>query len=186
MQDNFIITEERGYIMFTIISNFFDWVAQSKFWSACFLIIFLFFMLRIIFDIMLIIGNIKTFTYLMWKEKKLSIEKDMNSNISMPDRVELTNSILDLITYTINQEITSTMQPYIQLSQQFPINNIDIAIKNISNNVFNAVDKDMFSDPDLLLTSEYLQKFITAKTKNAMLDVVTRHNDAVRTVISES
>lgn len=122
----------------------------------------------------------------MCKERKLIIDKDSDSAISMPDRVELTNSVLDLITYMINQEITSTMQPYIQLSQPFPINNIDVAIKNISNNVFNAIDRDMFLDTDLLLTSEYLQKFITSKTKNAMLDVVMRHNDSIRAIASET
>ena len=172
--------------MITIVSNFFDWVAQSRFWSVCFLLIFLFFIFHILFDVMMIIGNIKIYTHLMCKERKLIIDKDSDSTISMPDRVELTNSVLDLITYTINQEITSTMQPYIQLSQQFPINNIDVAIKNISNNVFNAIDRDMFLDSDLLLTSEYLQKFITSKTKNAMLDVVMRHNDSIRAIASET
>ena len=57
---------------------------------------------------------------------------------------------------------------------------MDTDITNISKTVFDGINKELFKEPNLILTEEYLMSFITKKTINIMLDVVQAHNNNIR------
>lgn len=117
------------------------------------------------------------------KNMKMANKRIENSNgvtLSMPERIELTNSILDLMTFMITNEIMSYMKSFLSLNVKYEVSNLDTDIKKISETVFHGINPTLFTDPNLILTSEYLMSYITKKTTNIFLETVMNYNQTLR------
>lgn len=117
------------------------------------------------------------------KNMKMTNARIENSNgvtLSMPDRIDLTNSILDLITFMITNEIMSYMKTFMALNIKYEVSNLDDDIKKISQTVFHGINPSLFADPNLILTPEYLMSYITKKTTNVFLETTIQYNQSLR------
>jgi hypothetical protein len=122
----------------------------------------------------------------MNKTKALQLSNDRSTNktasLSITDRIELTNSILDLISFMVTNEIVVFFKNYTALNDLYNLSRLDEDVRTLAEKVYDGINKDLFSDPNLILTEKYLLEYITKKTISTMIDVVQNHNDAIRGV----
>lgn len=164
-------------------NNVYDIVTSSRLLTIVVGIILFIFAFCTINYIINLLSNIRAYIVNKSNSYYLSNKKNVrmdNSTLPMPDRIELTNNVLDLISFMINSEIITEMKPYIALNNSYTIANLDSDVTNISKRVFDGINKNLFVDPDLVLTQEYLISFITKKTLTTLLDVVQQHNANIR------
>lgn len=169
--------------MFELFKAIIDAINNSKFLSVLVSFIIIIFAINFITYIVKLFGDIRSYivnksnSYYLANQK--NTRKD-NSTLPMPDRIELTNDVLDLISFMINNEIVTEMKTYISLSNPYVISNIDKDAATIAERVFKGINENLFTDPDLVLTKEYLISFITKKTLTTLLDVTQQHNSNLR------
>ena len=166
-----------------IFKNIGNTINNSKILSIICAVITIFICIRVIIYIINLFGNIRSF--IVNKSRSIYLSNQKNTNIdnasmSMPDRIEFTNSILDLISFMVNNEIMSYMKTYISLNNTYDISNLDNDVRKISTLVFDGINKSLFKDPNLILTENYLMEYITKKTISTLLDVVQNHNAIIR------
>lgn len=170
--------------MQTIFTNIINIINNSKFLSTVLTIIIIIagisaivYIIKLLKDLRLYIVN-KSNSFYLANQKNTSID---NSSLTMPERIELTNSILDLISFMVNNEIVSDFKTYVALNTSYDISKLDDDVTTISQRVFDGINKTLFKDPNLILTETYLMEFITKKTINTLLDVAQTHNSNLRT-----
>ena len=98
----------------------------------------------------------------------------------MPERIELTNSILDLIAFMVNNEIIAYFKTITSLQTSYNIANMDHDIEYIATKVYEGINKELFTNPNLILTDKYLMEYITKKTTSTILEITQIHNDNIR------
>ena len=99
--------------------------------------------------------------------------------MQLSERIELTNSIFNLIDDMIHEEILSFMKTFISLPEKYQILNLDIDVGKISTIIYEAFNKDIFLDPNVLITQEYMMSYITKKTSYELLIAVLAHNENI-------
>lgn len=169
--------------MNTIITNLFNIINNSKLLTIILSVIIVILAICSISYIIKLLSNIRAYVVNVSNSYYLSNQKNTrkdNSTLPMPDRIELTNDVLDLISFMINNEIVTEMKTYISLNNPYIISNLDSDTENISERVFKGINENLFDDPDLVLTKEYLMSFITKKTLTTLLDVTHQHNANLR------
>ena len=169
--------------MINIFTNISDTINNSKFLTVVvtsFIIMlglcFIAYIIKLLSNIRMYIVNKSNSFYLA----NLKNQTKDNSTLDMPSRIDLTNSILDLITFLINNEIIIQIKPYIVLNNPYEISRLDDDVRVISTNVFKSINPSLFKDTNLVLTDEYLMTYITKKSMGLMIDVVQNHNDTIR------
>ena len=122
--------------------------------------------------------------YILNKSNAIKLENEKSQNtipsLTITERVEITNSILDLISFMIANEIVVHFKNYAALHLPYDVSNLDNDVKTISEKVYDGINKDIFADPNLILTNKYLLEYITKKTITSMIDVIQTHNDNIR------
>lgn len=166
-----------------IFENIINTINGSKFLSIVCATIAIYIGIRITIYVVRLFGDIRS--YIVNKSRSVYLLNQKNTNLdnaslSMPDRIDFTNSVLDLISFMVNNEIISYMKTFIALNNQYDISNLDTDVEKISTLVFNGINKNLFKDPNLILTEKYLMEYITKKTISVMLDVVQNHNATLR------
>ena len=164
--------------MSMIFTNIANTINDSKFLTVIMTIIVIFTWLFLTIYFIKLLGNIRAF--IVNKSNTAYLNNQKIITLSMPDRIELSNSVLDLISFMVNNEIVSFFKSYIILNNPYDISRMDEDVVIISQNVFNGINKVMFIDPNLVLTENYLMEFITKKTISTMLDVAQTHNANMR------
>lgn len=106
--------------------------------------------------------------------------------MQLPERIDLTNSIFDLIDSMIEDEILSFMKDRIALREKYNVLNLDTDVGEISTNIYNAFNKDLFTDPNLLLNKEYMMSYITKKTSYALLVNTLTHNENLKKLTNDT
>jgi len=166
-----------------IFKNIGNTINESKFLSIICASIVIFIAIRVAIYVIQLFGDYRS--YIVNKSRSLYLSNQKNTNLdnaslSMPDRIEFTNSVLDLISFMVNNEIISYMKPYVALNNTYDISNLDTDVEKVSTIVFNGININLFKDPNLILTEKYLMEYITKKTINVMLDIVQNHNAILR------
>lgn len=169
--------------MYTIFESLINTINNSKFLSSVMVSTIIVLALAFLIYIIKLLGNIRMFiqnksdSYVISNRKNTNLD---NANLSMPERIDLTVSILDIITSLINTEITSIFKENFALNNLYNISNLDTDVAKISDKVFKGIRPMIFKDPNLILTEEYLMSYITKKTINTMIEVATTYNDNLR------
>lgn len=103
-----------------------------------------------------------------YKKKIKNIEEivSLQKSPSMmgDDRIKYTNDLLLFIDNTITSELLNEKRFDIFLHQQNKNLDFDEVIKKVSSNTFNAIQKNIFMDENLMVTPEYLMRYIQKKT----------------------
>ena len=162
----------------TLFTTIIDTINGNGFLTALVAIFIFVVALNLFIYIVRLLGNIRG--YIINKSNSYLIENQAkspsNATLTMPDRVDLTNSVLDMIAFMVNNEIYHLFRTYIALSNPYDVTNLDTDSAKISTNVFDGIKKDLFNNPNLILTSEYLMEYVTKKTITTLLETAQAHN----------
>ena len=167
-----------------IFNNIIEWVNNTTWIQIILLIIasiFSIYVLKLVFSFI----N-SSINFLKEKSRKLTIEnrEKLNLNttpsLTIDRRIDITNAIFDLIAFMIANEIYSVFKPYQTLGTPYQINKFDEDLTNISKTVFEGLKVDLFTDPNILVTKEYLMAYITKRTTSMLLDNMIMHNLQIR------
>ena len=169
--------------MSNIISTCKDIIAGSVFLTSIFLAIFMFCSIAFIVYLVRLLSNIRA--YIVNKSNSYYIEnnKKMQTNVatlSMQERIDLTNSLLDLITFMITNEVASRFKSHNALNTPYNISDLDNDAKTISTFVFESIKSSIFTDANLTLTESYLSDYIVKKTIDVLVTASLTHNERIR------
>lgn len=80
------------------------------------------------------------------------------------ERIKYTNDLLTFIDNTITSELLNEKRFDIFLHQKNKNLDFDEVLRNVSTNTFNALQEDVLVDPNLIIKSEYLMRYIQKRT----------------------
>lgn len=100
--------------------------------------------------------------------------------LTMPERVNLTTSMFEFISNLITEEVESLMKTYVSLNTPYEIIKLDNDVEKISKIVYAGLNTDVFTDPNLIITKEYMMSFITKKTSYILLNYVLIYNNDIK------
>lgn len=126
----------------------------------------------LIITIIFIFIIIGLFIWMRRKINKIYIDaNNLVSNVrqSIPtlnslDRLNYTKDFCTFIDEMINQEIINIRRFEILLNQPNKNLDVDNVIKEVSSKVFNSIKKELFDDPNNIVTREYLMSYIQKRT----------------------
>ena len=98
---------------------------------------------------------------------------------SVIDMSENTLRLLEITRAIISNEITDLMKVEVQTRKPFKLMNTDIALEKIANNTFNALNKDILSNDNLIIDVDYLQIFIIHESLHMLLARIREHNNSL-------
>ena len=168
--------------MSNIFTNLWNNINSSTFLSIVFTALIILISWCFFVYMIRLLSNIRS--YIVNRVKSIQLENQKASNISvslsMPERIELTNSILDLIAFMVNNEIIAYFKTITSLQTSYNIANMDHDIEYIATKVYEGINKELFTNPNLILTDKYLMEYITKKTTSTILEITQIHNDNIR------
>lgn len=98
---------------------------------------------------------------------------------SVIDMSENTLRLLEITRAIISNEISDLMKVEVQTRKPFKLMNTDIALEKIANNTFNALNKDILSNNNLIIDVDYLQIFIIHESLHMLLARIREHNNSL-------
>lgn len=126
----------------------------------------------LIISIIFIFIIIGLFIWMRRKINKIYVDANnlvLNVKQSIPtlnslDRLNYTKDFCAFIDEMINQEIINIRRFEILLNQPNKNLDVDNVIKEVSSKVFNSIKKELFDDPNNIVTREYLMSYIQKRT----------------------
>ena len=80
----------------------------------------------------------------------------------------------------IENEVMNILKEDIQLNQPYKMLNFDDDSRKIAINVYDSLEKDELSSGHMIITTEYLQKYIIQESIKIFLSAITTHNTTLR------
>ena len=80
----------------------------------------------------------------------------------------------------IENEVMNILKEDIQLNQPYKMLKFDDDSRKIAINVYDALEKDELSSGHMIITTEYLQKYIIQESIKIFLSAITTHNTTLR------
>lgn len=131
--------------------------------------------------LLLTFGKLFKACRLYLKNKSIYQYNELNykftKQLSINQKIEVTNSILSMINNLIEIECQNTLKTFITLKQKYEYSKLSDDIPLISSNVYKALDKSIFEDPNILLTGDYLMKYITQQATVVLLGASMKFNE---------
>lgn len=106
------------------------------------------------------------------------IINDFNDNkptLEIDQRIKCTRELLTLIDDTVSLELINNKRYEIFLSSNINNRDIDKDIEDIARSVFESLRPEVFSDKNLVMTEEYLMKYIQKRTFVAVFTYVDKN-----------
>ena len=106
------------------------------------------------------------------------IINDFNDNkptLEIDQRIKCTRELLTLIDDTVSLELINNKRYEIFLSSNVNNRDIDKDIEDIARSVFESLRPEVFSDKNLVMTEEYLMKYIQKRTFVAVFTYVDKN-----------
>lgn len=171
-------------MQFTILTAFVHLINTNKFAGFLFLLGFIlipWLSWKVVCDLLTAITQFfkERAEAIYLSNRKFSITPT-TTTLTMDERVDLTGKVIDLITDTIQLEVAKWLAPKVRLSEEIKISYLDETASDIAVTVKDSLSKDIFTDPNLLYTTEYLQKFIISSTIQIATEAAINHNNDLR------
>ena len=99
---------------------------------------------------------------------------DGKPTLEIDQRIKCTRELLTLIDDTIALELINNRRYEIFLNANVNNRDVDKDIEEIASNVFNSLKPEIFSDKNLVMTEEYLMKYIQKRTFVAVFTYVDK------------
>lgn len=123
------------------------------------------FFIVILLHLSVLISNLAE--HIKIKSGLLAVEtekKRKDTGISLDQRILTTNNILRLINGLVDLEVTKKVSMMSLLRQRYNMLNMDTDIKQISTKVFLSVKNEIYSNEELILTTDFFLQYITSQT----------------------
>lgn len=117
------------------------------------------------------------------------IINDFNDNkptLEIDQRIKCTRELLTLIDDTVSLELINNKRYEIFLSSNANNRDIDKDIEDIARSVFDSLRPEVFSDKNLVMTEEYLMKYIQKRTFVAVFTYVDKNVTAKLNTITQA
>ena len=117
------------------------------------------------------------------------IINDFNDNkptLEIGQRIKCTRELLTLIDDTVSLELINNKRYEIFLSSNINNRDIDKDIEDIARSVFESLRPEVFSDKNLVMTEEYLMKYIQKRTFVAVFTYVDKNVTVKLNTITQS
>ena len=99
---------------------------------------------------------------------------DGKPTLEIDQRIKCTRELLTLIDDTVALELVNNKRYEIFLNANVNNRDVDKDIEEIASNVFNSLKPEIFSDKNLVMTEEYLMKYIQKRTFVAVFTYVDK------------
>lgn len=99
---------------------------------------------------------------------------DGKPTLEIDQRIKCTRELLTLIDDTVALELINNKRYEIFLNANVNNRDVDKDIEEIASNVFNSLKPEIFSDKNLVMTEEYLMKYIQKRTFVAVFTYVDK------------
>lgn len=100
---------------------------------------------------------------------------DNSPTLEIDQRIKCTRELLTLIDDTVTLELINNKRYEIFLSSNVNNRDIDKDIEDIARSVFESLRPEVFSDKNLVMTEEYLMKYIQKRTFVAVFTYVDKN-----------
>ena len=108
---------------------------------------------------------------------------DNKPTLEIDQRIKCTRELLTLIDDTVALELINNKRYEIFLNTNVNNRDIDKDIEEIARSVFNSLRPEVFSDKNLVMTEEYLMKYIQKRTFVAVFTYVDKNvTDKLNTI----
>ena len=109
-----------------------------------------------------------------FKEKRLSTQEEKEAV-----RVDYSRDFLTLLAQSINLEVKKIMQNYVSLNIPYRIEDLDKDGENISIQVYNSINLDIYKSSGLVFSSGYVMTYIVENTKTILLQELMEHQKRI-------
>ena len=110
--------------------------------------------------------------------------KPVSKELDYLDKVEATIGLLNFINVLIDNEINNMMTSLSKINSKYELIKLDEDAKNIATNIFQAIAKDnTFIENNLIVTNDYVMKYITDESIIKLLDKATKYNSKISLVV---
>ena len=100
---------------------------------------------------------------------------DSKPTLEIDQRIKCTRELLTLIDDTVALELINNKRYEIFLNTNINNRDVDKDIEEIASNVFNSLKPEIFNDKNLVMTEEYLMKYIQKRTFVAVFTYVDKN-----------
>ena len=111
---------------------------------------------------------------------------DNKPTLEIGQRIKCTRELLTLIDDTVSLELINNKRYEIFLSSNINNRDIDKDIEDIARSVFESLRPEVFSDKNLVMTEEYLMKYIQKRTFVAVFTYVDKNVTAKLNTITQA
>ena len=112
--------------------------------------------------------------------------EDDHPTLEIDQRIKCTRELLTLIDDTVSLELINNKRYEIFLSSNANNRDIDKDIEDIARSVFESLRPEVFSDKNLVMTEEYLMKYIQKRTFVAVFTYVDKNVTAKLNTITQA
>lgn len=110
--------------------------------------------------------------------------KPVSKELDYLDKVEATIGLLNFINVLIDNEINNMMTSLSKINSKYELIKLDEDAKQIATNIFQAIAKDnTFIENNLIVTNDYVMKYITDESIIKLLDKATKYNSKISLVV---
>lgn len=107
------------------------------------------------------------------RNKKKLLEDDFSDNI------EITVSFMSLCSSLIDNEVGKLISTYLQSNKKYEYIKVDEDVKIISNNIYSAFKEKIIDNSSLIITEDFIMKYIIEETLNRLLTVAKDYNKSL-------
>ena len=169
--------------MIDAIKSASDFIGSSNFWSLLVGIAFVAAVVIVFYSLVRIAVNAAAYSNLKLVNLKLKnneIQTRLNNPYPLGDKLEVTNSLGELISNMIDYEVMTIIQTYFAVSKQYEVSKMDEDIRKISSNVFSGIKTIVYDDKECIWTKEYIMQYITKKSTQTFLANILNYNTNLR------
>ena len=110
------------------------------------------------------------------KEYYNALTEKETKPMDMVSRVNITASMLKLIDTLVAIEIDNRLVVMILIKNPYNMIQLDKDIEVMSKRVFDAINKELFDDPNLCLNQDYILQFISTQISNKFIQAMLTTN----------
>ena len=113
-----------------------------------------------------------------YQAKIQTIHKSRGSELS--ERIQVTTDLLNYINFLAKLYVTNRLQTLKAINKEYIIRNIDDDIRTISNDIFQTIPKNVYTNNYLAITTDYLFEFTRDQVTIHLINLTREHNISLK------
>lgn len=109
-------------------------------------------------------------------DSSLEVRRITNEENDFSNNNENTIGILNICHSLIAIEVSRILEPCRRLNEKYEYRRLDDDAKTVSENVFNALNKEMIVNSKIILTNDYILQYIASESILVLMDTAQKYN----------